>query len=509
MLYSRQNRLIFVLSRTVPTVAAIVVFAAGSAFAQNTGSDRSLPERLSASFASVAKAVEPAVVSIDAKSSVPQVTAKSNPPAGESDDIMDLFRSQISARPVYAVGSGFIIDPTGYIITNNHVIANAARVIVKLDSGEELPATIVGTDLETDIAVLKVSFDRPLPFVKLGDSDKAEVGDWVLALGSPFGLDKTVTAGIISQKGRETPYSTAFQKFIQTDAAINQGNSGGPLVNMDGEVIGVNSQIATSGGGSSGIGFALPSTETLSVYRQIVANGRVRRGYLGASLDSVKPEYAKVYGIKEGRGAIVTAVRDKLAPAGTAGLRPGDVIVSFNGKSVENAVDLIGKVSGTAPDETIRIEYLREVSPAAGLERRTATLKLQERPSAGRAEGSNDSRKLPIDKTKVDVRPFGLTLSELTTQTATANKFEGKKGLIIKQVDPASYIADVRSATGEPAVSEGMLLQRVNRTDVTDVASLTAFIGKLKPGDPVVLEMLVYIPQLNAAEYKVVQFTVR
>jgi serine protease Do len=498
-----------VVSRAAFVLSMAVIIAVGNVHAQNGVADRSLPERLSASFASVARSVEPAVVSIDAKSSIPQVVGKGTTAPSDTDDIMDLFRGQIPARPVYAVGSGFIIDPSGYIITNNHVIADAARIIVKLDSGEELPATVIGTDLETDLAVLKVSFQKPLPFVKLGDSDKTEVGDWVLALGSPFGLDKTVTAGIISQKGRETPYSTAFQKFIQTDAAINQGNSGGPLVNMDGEVIGVNSQIATAGGGSSGIGFALPSTETLSVYRQIVANGRVRRGYLGASLDSVKPEYAKIYGLKDAKGAIVTAVRDKLAPAATGGLKPGDVIINFNGRAVENAVDLIGKVSGTAPDESVRIEYLRETSAAGNMELRSATLKLQERPSAGRSSGNNDSRKLPIDKTKVDAKPFGLTLTELTPQIAAANKLEGKKGLFIKQVDPASYIADVRTSTGEPAVNSGALIQRINRTEVTDITSFSNFVSKLNPGDPVVLELLVYDPQLNSGEYKIVQFTVR
>ena len=274
------------------------------------------PEKALKSFAEIAKKVEPAVVSIDSKSKIAQPVAKGTPAPGDSDDIMDFFRRQLPQRPVYAVGSGFIVDKSGYILTNQHVIDDAARITVKLDSGEEFTARVVGADDETDLAVLKIDAGRDLPFLKFGDSDKAEVGDWVLAIGSPFGLAKTVTAGIISQTHRETPYATAFQRFIQTDAAINRGNSGGPLVNMDGDVIGINSQIATSTGDYNGVGFALPAHEASYVFEQIVKNGKVRRGYLGANLESIKTEYAKVYGLKDAKGAIITDIRDKQEPGG-------------------------------------------------------------------------------------------------------------------------------------------------------------------------------------------------
>jgi serine protease Do len=376
-----------------------------------------------------------------------------------------------------------------------------------MDSGDEYPATVVGTDEETDIAVLKIKADKPLPFVKLGDSDKTEVGDWVLALGSPFGLQKTVTAGIISQKGRETPYATAFQKFIQTDAAINQGNSGGPLVNMDGEVIGVNSQIATSTGASNGIGFALPSTETLSVYKQIIASGRVRRGYLGARLDSVRNEFARVYGMKEAKGAIVTEVRDPTSPAGIAGLQPGDVILVFNGQNVESAIDLISKVAATAPDQSVNIDYLREVGSA--VERKTATLKLQERPSNNRPPDDGISRKMPVDKSRPDVNPLGLTLVELTPVVAATYKLTGKTGLLVKDVNPASNVADVRTQTGEAALGEGDVIQRINRVDVKDLKTFGEIVGKLKPGDAVVLQVISYDARTNGVQFKIVQFTVR
>src|SRR5256884_2874665 len=205
-------------------------------------------------------------------------------------------------RPTRGVGSGFIIDPKGYILTNNHVIDGATRITIGLLTGERFRGKVIGVDKETDLAVIKIDASRDLPVLKLGDSNAADVGDWVLAIGSPFGLDQTVTAGIISKKERESPYFTSFQRFIQTDAAINRGNSGGPLVNMRGEVIGMNSQIATVSGDYNGIGFALPANETSYVYKQILAAGQVRRGYLGITLESVKEEFAKVYGLPEAKG---------------------------------------------------------------------------------------------------------------------------------------------------------------------------------------------------------------
>lgn len=458
------------------------------------------------SFAELAKRVEPAVVSIDTKSTSPEPVVRATPAPGASDDIMEFFRRQMQSRPVYAVGSGFIVDKGGYIVTNEHVVDDATRITVKLDSGEEYVARIVGMDEETDLAVLKIDAGRDLPFVTFGDSDKAEVGDWVLALGSPFGLTKSVTAGIISQTMRETPGSSAFQKFIQTDAAINRGNSGGPLVNMAGEVIGVNSQIATSTGDYNGVGFALPAREAAYVYSQITKNGKVRRGYLGAYLDSVKAEFAKVYNLPAAGGAIVTDIHDKQGPAGAAGLLVGDIITEFNGKKIVTAGDLIASVAATPPQQEVKIVYLRETGNS--LETRSTTARLTERPVKQR-EGENiGRRKLPIDGA-VDTRPFGLTLSELTPALASTYKLDAKTGLVVKDVNPASYIADVRNALGFGALVEGDLIQRINRSNVTDIKSFTALVNKLKPGDPVVLQVLTYNPALQATQMKVVQFTVK
>jgi len=465
------------------------------------------PGRIPSSFAEIAKKVEPAVVSIDTKSKVAQPVVKGTPAPGDSDDIMEFFRRQLPQRPVYAVGSGFIVDKSGYIITNGHVIDNAARITVKLDSGEEFQARVIGTDDETDLAILKIEAGHDLPFVRLADSDKAEVGDWVLAIGSPFGLSKTVTAGIISQTQRQTPYATAFQKFIQTDAAINRGNSGGPLVNMDGDVIGVNSQIATSTGDYNGVGFALPSGEALNVYNQIVKTGKVRRGYLGVLLDSVQPEFAKVYGLKDAKGSIVTDVKDKLGPAAVAGLKEGDVITDFNGQKVASAQDLISRVAGTQPEQTVTIAFLRE--NGTGLELKSVSIKLGERPSSTLATNDDTGRrKLPIDKGE-EQKPFGLTLAELTPTLGATYKLEGLKGLVVREINPTSFIADVKNSLGGDALGEGDLIQRINRVTVIDLKTFNETVSKLKVGDAVVLHVMAYNPQTRMPQLKIVQFTVK
>src|SRR6266481_8205951 len=333
--------------------------------AQNEMQIARAPEALSASFAEIAKRVEPAVVNIETIAATPELAEKD---LGDKDDqmnpLLDMFRRQ-ARRPSRGVGSGFIVSPKGYILTNEHVVEGSSRIIVGLQSGEKYRGRVIGIDEETDVAVVKIDAPQDLPTVTLGDSNAAQVGDWVLAVGSPFGLDQTVTAGIISKKERETPSANSnFQRFIQTDAAINRGNSGGPLVNMRGEVIGINSQIATSTGDYNGIGFALPATEANFVYRQIVDQGKVHRGYLGVTLDSVKDEFARVYGLSEAKGAIILDVQQtkdgQPTPAAKAGLQSNDIIVEFNGQAIANAQDLIQRVAGSPVSQSVALTYLRE-----------------------------------------------------------------------------------------------------------------------------------------------------
>ena len=482
-------------------LAAMLSLAGGASAQPNSAA------LLSDSFAEVAKRVEPAVVSIDTKGKAPDVASRGNAAPSTPDDIMDFLRRQ-ARRPTYSVGSGFIVERSGYVLTNAHVVEGAAKITVRLDSGEEYQAKVIGTDDETDLAVLKIEAGKDLPVVDLGDSDKARVGEWVLAIGSPFGLARTVTAGIVSQTNRDTPSTSVFQRFIQTDAAINRGNSGGPLVNMKGEVIGVNSQIATSTGDYNGVGFALPANEARYVFEHIVKNGRVKRGFLGVTLESVKPEFAKVYGLKEAKGAIVTEVRANTGGA-RAGLQTGDIITNFNGQPVESAQDLIAKVAGTSPDISTGVEYLREVGNS--FEKRTAQITLGERPIPTRTSTDDpEPTKLTIDAKKEETKPFGLTVGELTPTLAATYKLEGQKGVLVKDINPDSFIADVKASNGiGAALGTGDLITRVNRVSVTDIKAFAAAVNKLKKGDAVVLHVLTYNPQTAKPALKVVQFTVQ
>jgi len=465
------------------------------------------PEQLSMSFAAVTKIVEPAVVSIDTKGKMPDNAGRAGAKPSEPGDLLDFF-NRLPRRPSQSVGSGFIVDRRGYIVTNAHVVADAARINVKLDSGEEYLAKTVGVDEETDLAVLKIEAGRDLPVAKLGNSDQAQVGDWVLAIGSPFGLTRTVTAGIISQVQRATPSSTLFQRFIQTDAAINRGNSGGPLVNMKGEVIGVNSQIATTNGDFNGVGFALPSLDAANVFEQIVKNGKVRRGFLGVTLETVKPEYAKVYGMREAKGAIIMAIRDTEGAAAAAGLKSGDIVVEYAGKTVDSALDLIARVSGTAPDQSVAVGYFRENGSL--LERRTATLRLGERPTEERSgEDEPTPVKLPIDKKVEDPKPFGLTLTELSSALGIQYKLEGQSGVLVKEINPESFIADVKISTGNQGLAEGDLIVKINRQPAKDVKTFASIVNSLKPGDAVVLHVLSLNPRGPTSDLKIIQFSVQ
>src|SRR6202163_1692669 len=285
------------------------ILAGRPAVAQDgTQSAARAPEALSASFVEIASRVEPSVVNIDTMQVSPDLAEGDNEdkPDRTQNNPLDMFRRQQVPRPTRGVGSGFIIDPKGYILTNNHVIDGASRITIGLQTGERFRGKVIGIDKETDLAIIKVDAPRDLPVMKFGDSNSAQVGDWVLAIGSPFGLDQTVTAGIISKKERDSQAFSSFQRFLQTDAAINRGNSGGPLVNMHGEAIGVNSQIATLTGDYNGIGFALPSNEAKFVCEQLLSSGKVKRGYLGVTLESVHGEFASVYRLPDTKGAIVS-----------------------------------------------------------------------------------------------------------------------------------------------------------------------------------------------------------
>ncbi len=430
------------------------------------------PEALSASFAEIARRVEPAVVNIETTQAQVETTEKDEDKEDQSTNpLLEMYRPR--RTPTHGVGSGFIVNAKGYILTNYHVIEDAARIIVGLQSGEKYRGTMVGFDPETDVAVVKIEAPKDLPTVTLGDSNAAQVGDWVLAMGSPFGLDQTVTAGIISKKERESPYFNVFQRFLQTDAAINRGNSGGPLVNMRGEVIGMNSQIATSTGDYNGIGFALPANETNFVYKQLIAQGRVKRGYLGITLDSVHDEFAKVYGLSESKGAIITSVtateNNEPTPAAKIGLQASDIIVDFENAPVVNAQDLIQRVASTPVGQQVTLSYLRDVN--GKFEKKTVNVVLSERPSLAREYVPPIKTAPKNSDPRGNTLRLGITLAELTPQLLADRHLTGVQGLYVKDIDPNGLIAEIRvPPRGTPAMYEGDVINRINRTPVTSLA---------------------------------------
>jgi serine protease Do len=463
------------------------------------------PDALSASFVEIARHVEPAVVNIDTLQATADIAENEEDKADKtpSNPLYEMFHRQ-PPRPMRGVGSGFIIDAKGYIVTNNHVIQDASRITVSLLTGERYRGKVIGVDGETDLALIKIDTDHALPVMKFGDSNAVQVGDWVLAIGSPFGLDQTVTAGIISKKERDSQAFTSFQRFLQTDAAINRGNSGGPLVNMHGEVIGVNSQIATLNGDYNGIGFALPSNDAKYVCEQLLANGKVKRGYLGVTLDSVKSEFARVYSLSDVHGAIIADIQNERegepTPAVKAGLHVNDIIIEFNGQPVQDAQDLIAKVAGASVGQTVSLTFLRDDD--GKLEKHSVSVALSERPDFG-ASDATVATKAKAEAGKSNSARLGLTLGELTPQLIADKRLNGVKGLYIKEVDPNGLAADVRPNE----VTVGEVITRINRVPVTTLAEFQRVIDSLKPGDPVVLNLSRFDRRADRIVQRIVQFT--
>jgi serine protease Do len=423
------------------------------------------PDSLSLAFARAANQVEPCVAHIK------------------------VAESEWSTRE--GSGSGVIVNEAGFILTNAHVIRGAARIRVKLADGTEYDARVVGTDVPTDLAVLKIQAPTPLPAARMGDSDKLNVGDWVLAIGSPFGLKQTVTAGIISARDREDDAGgTPFQQFLQTDAAINPGNSGGPLVNLGGEVIGINTQIATPTGTYSGIGFALPSSTAVEIYNQLVASGRVRRAFLGVTPQEMTPQIARLNRISDGQGVVIRELTSNTGPAARSGLKSGDVVTSINGNKVKTVRELIRRIASLPVGSVASIEYVR-----AG-ERRTCSVKLEERqddsapvlqPAVPPNEKRQSSPAIPRrdDKSGRDSTrsALGISVRSITNDFARAEGLEGVEGAYITMVEPGS-IAD-RNGLG----IEDIIVDINNKSIQSDEDFLKAT-RQLRSGDDVVIKVL-------------------
>ena len=454
-------------------------------------------------FVSIAEHVTPAVVSIqaerDAKQSVQRSPRRNGPPGLE--DFFQKFDPR--SAPAEASGSGFIVSKDGYILTNNHVVEDFDRLNVTLTDHRVFKAKVVGRDPTTDVAVIKID-GKDLPTATLGNDESARVGEWVLAIGNPLGLDFTVTAGIVSAKGRGSTElqglnrdAYAITDFIQTDAAINPGNSGGPLVNSRGEVIGINSAIASQTGYYSGYGFAIPITLAKQVMDDIVEHGRVRRAVIGVQISPVSPEDASVAGLKDIAGVLVGGYSDDNSPARAAGLEAGDVIVAADGKSIDRVSTLQRIIRGHEPGETVTVDVMRYGT------KKTFKVKLAEAPSKATVasrdnddDNANPNGSVTYDKIGVKVEPLS---SEVRSAMRSGNNRDGVQVVDIDAAGPARgrlFKDDIITA----------ILFPTPRKEVHSVEDLQGVLSRAKDGDIVSLQ--VFNPGVQGAATRVVNIRV-
>ncbi|MCB5410638.1 DegQ family serine endoprotease [Pseudogemmobacter sp. CC-YST710] len=384
------------------------------------------------SFAELADQISPSVVNITT-SSVVSRPSEGGPIVPEGSPLEDFFRDfgnpgNQGPQRSEALGSGFVISEDGYIVTNNHVIEGADEITIEFFGGEKLPAKLIGTDKQTDIAVLKVEASKPLPFVSFGNSDLARVGDWVVAMGNPLGQGFSVSAGIVSARNREL--SGTYDDYLQTDAAINRGNSGGPLFNMDGQVIGVNTAILSPTGGSIGIGFSMASNVVTKVVDQLKEFGETRRGWLGVRIQDVTPDIAEAMGLAKAHGALVTDVPD--GPSKEAGLLAGDVIQQFNGQEVRDAGDLTRRVADAPVGQAVPVIISRE----GKTETLQVTLGRREEAEGGAVQTSGEK---PGQAEAGELQLMGLTLAPVNEATRQRFGLGGDmSGLVVTGVDQSS-----------------------------------------------------------------------
>ena len=445
------------------------------------------PQQMSNTFSQIAKQLEPSVVNINTESTIKNVHKRRG--GGQDDEDggggMDDFFNHFFGGPggqggpgdgairERSLGSGVIVDPKGYIVTNRHVVEKADRIRVRFEDdppGVQHDAKVIGTDQETDLAVIKVDVDRVLPAAKMGNSDSMQVGDWVLAVGSPFGLSETVTAGIVSAKGRDIVPGRQFQTFIQTDAAINPGNSGGPLVNMNGEVIGINTAILSETNAYAGVGFALPSKTVVDVYNQLTGpDHKVSRGSIGIMFDAVEnPAIARVYG--SGTGVTVSSVVAG-SPADQAGLKVGDTITSVDGKKVTKGAELVADIASRKPGSKVTLSFLRN----GKTQETSVTIADRAKLFAARLgeDQANDDENTPKQS------KFGVTVRKVTPEMADRLDMAAGKGVIVQDVKPGSFAEDVNLGRGD-------IILEVNKQPVNSEEEFAKVESSLKSGQDVV-----------------------
>ncbi len=415
----------------------------------------------------LSKEAKPAVVNVSTKlnaETTPKPELRGRPDRPDDRSFEDFFRrffDEGQRRPVRAAGSGFVLNSNGFIVTNNHVIENAAEITVKLDDGRELPAKVVGRDAKTDLALLRIDA-AGLPVIPLGDSTALQVGEPVMAIGNPFGLEQTVTTGIVSATGRVIG-SGPYDNFIQTDASINPGNSGGPLINARGEVIGINTAIFSRGGGSVGIGFAVPSSLAKTVITQLADHGKVERGWLGVTIQPLTRDLAKTFKRDNTNGALVSSVIEG-SPADKAGVKAGDVIVEFNGRKVTKATDLPGLVADIPVGRDVPIVVARDGAETR-LNARVARLDDETPTKVAATEGKGQ---------------LGLSVQPVTPPMARELGLKVKEGVLVRDVDEGGRAA-------EAGIRAGDVIVEINRQPVRTVEDLKTRVDKQAKNEPLVL----------------------
>jgi serine protease Do len=440
----------------------------------STAQARSAPE----SFADLVESLLPAVVNIQTQQTIE---------GGQAEQFEEFFKEFFERRGEggepppqprrgSSLGSGFIIDPSGYIVTNHHVIADADEVEVVLADGTSLDATIVGSDQDTDLALLKVEAKKPLPSTTWGDSDATRIGDWVVAIGNPFGLGGTVTAGIVSARSRDIN-AGRYDNFLQTDAAINKGNSGGPMFNLAGQVIGVNTAIFSPSGGSVGIGFATPSSMAKNIIAQLRDSGEVRRGWLGVRIQNVTDELAEGLRLERARGALVAAVTDG-GPAQDAGIEQGDVILEFNGREVSEMRRLPAMVAETPVGSTVDVTIWRRDGEKKV---RVTVGELEDEQVAAAAPTAT-----PPDTKSGDMESLGLALGIITPELRSRFALdEATKGVVITEVKEGS-------ASAEKGLKAGDVIVEVDQEEVSTPADVVEKVDKAKAEGYRVVTLLVF-----------------
>src|SRR6266550_4593558 len=414
-------------------------------------------------FASLAKKVGPSVVNV---STTQMRKAAADPSPFDNDDPMSEFwqrffggRMPRGPQRQTGLGSGFIIDSNGTILTNYHVVDGAQKIAVTLSDGKNYDAKVVGKDQKTDIAVIKIDAGQDLPVVTLGDSDRLEVGEWVMAIGNPFGLDHTVTSGIVSAKGRQIG-AGPYDNFIQTDASINPGNSGGPLINLRGEVVGITTAIFSQSGGNIGIGFAIPTNSIKELLPQLKDKGKVVRGYLGTTVQKITPEIADSLGLKQQRGALVADVM-RGSPAERAGIKTGDVIVEFNSKEIKDSSDLPTLVARIAPGTTVPLKVIRDGKEV----------------SLPIAVGEMKENEVTASTQEGDL---GLAVQPVTPEVAQSLGLDRAEGLVITDVKPGSSADDAGLRSGD-------VITQINRRPVKNLADYNREMARSEKGKSVLM----------------------